>query len=48
MSSNRRSAFRSYLINGFGKGMASAVPLRTNKDAAFSPEGTQVYRLYSL
>jgi hypothetical protein len=28
---------RSYLINGFGKGTASAVPLKTNKDAGFSP-----------
>jgi hypothetical protein len=33
----KAALLRSYLINGFGKGTASAVPLRTNKDAGFSP-----------
>jgi hypothetical protein len=27
----------SYLMNGFGKGTASAVPIKATKDAGFSP-----------
>jgi hypothetical protein len=36
-------AFRSNLMNGFGKGTALAVPLRANKNAGFSPWCPAVY-----
>src|ERR1019366_3825459 len=35
-----KSFHRSHLINRFGKGTASAVPPRANKDAGFSPRGS--------